>query len=190
MPSKFPVENWEVLLSEERREFQNEDKFIKISKPKEYEIWADIGCGPGFFTIPIAKKVKKVFAVDLEERMLDICRKRAKQENLENIEFLKSEESKILLNGSSIDVILLANVYHELHYPEKFLNELKRILKKKGKVIVIDWYPVTSPAGPPLEERIPEDKVLHNFEKEGFILLEKHDVYPYHYFLIFAKKEE
>jgi ubiquinone/menaquinone biosynthesis C-methylase UbiE len=187
MPSKFPSENWEVLLNKERQQWQNVDKFIEIVKPKKDEVWADIGCGPGYFALPLAKKVKKLYAIDLEEKMLNVCRERAKQENLENIEFLKSEESKIPLEDNSVDVVLLANIYHELHHPKEFLNELKRILKENGKVIVMDWHPVPSPSGPPLEERIPEEKVLQEIQKEGFQLLEKHDIYPYHYFLIFKK---
>ncbi|MCS7308405.1 MAG: methyltransferase domain-containing protein, partial [Aquificaceae bacterium] len=59
MAFKFPEESWQSLES-----------FFNAVKPRPEEVWADIGCGPGYFTLPLAEKVKKVYAIDSSEFML------------------------------------------------------------------------------------------------------------------------
>ncbi len=186
MPHKFPVENWERLLQEERSKWQSISLFLEKTNPQKEEIWADIGCGPGYFTLPIAERVKKVYAVDIHKEMIEICKKRAQEKNIKNIVYLLSSEEKIPAPTSSCHKVLLANVFHELLYPEKFLEEIKRILLPQGILYLIDWHPIESPTGPPIEERIPEEKVISFFHQHGGKLLEKFPIYPYHYFLAFS----
>lgn len=183
MAFKFPEQNWQVLLVPERESWQSLEDFFKVAKPKKEEVWADIGCGPGYFTIPLAKKVKKVYAIDQSPFMLERCKERAKREFLENIEYVPCQEDAIPLEDKSVDVSLLANVFHELLKPEAFMKKVRDITK--DRIIIIDWHPVPSPSGPPMEERVPEEKVLTFMKDLGFKLTEKWDVYPYHYFLIF-----
>ena len=183
MVFKFPEENWWVLLLPERREWQSVEDFFKVAKPKENETWADIGAGPGYFTLPLAKKVQKVYCVDTSDFMLERCLERARKEGILNVEPVKCSEEKIPLENKSVDVSLLANVFHELEKPKEFMEEVRRITR--DRIIVIDWHPVPSPAGPPLEDRIPKEKVLEFMEKQDFELLIDSDLYPYHYFLVF-----
>ena len=63
------------------------------------------------------------------------------------------------------------------------MQEVKRITKER--IILIDWHPIPSPAGPPIEERVPEERAIEFMTSLGFRLLEEHKVYPYHYFLVF-----
>ncbi len=185
MAFKFPEENWQVLLLPERQSWQNLEDFFKVAKPNKEEVWADIGCGPGYFTIPLAERVKKVYAIDQSGFMLDRCRERAK--NLRNIEYIQCGENRIPLEDKSVNVSLLANLFHELLEPKAFMEEVNRITTHK--IILIDWHPIPSPAGPPLEDRIPEEKVIDFMQKEGFKLVESHAIFPYHYFLVFQTKE-
>ncbi len=187
MAFKFPEENWQVLLLPERESWQSLEKFFEVLKPHKEEVWADIGCGPGYFTLPLAKRVKKVYAVDQSPFMLERCKERAQREGLENITYIDCEEDQIPIEDKAVHVSLLANLFHELLKPKEFIQEVNRITSHL--IVVIDWHPIPSPAGPPLEERVPEEKVIDFMQKEGFELLERHSVFPYHYFLIFKSKE-
>lgn len=187
MALKFPEENWHTLLNPERQSWQNLEDFFRVVKPASEEIWADIGCGPGYFTLPLARRLRKVYAIDQSPFMLERCRERAQKEGLKNIEYILCEEDRIPLEDKAVSVSLIANLFHELLRPEDFLEEVARITSHR--IILIDWHPVPSPAGPPLEERVPEEEVLSFMEKRGFKLLERHNVFPYHYFLIFAVRE-
>jgi len=183
MVFKFPEENWEALLNPERESWQSVEEFFRVVKPKGEEVWADIGCGPGYFTLPLAKRVKKVYAIDSSPFMLSKCLERAKEEGFRNVETLGCDEERIPLEDKSVDVSLLANLFHELLKPEEFMEEVRRITR--DRVIIVDWHPVPSPAGPPLEERVSKEEVLRFMEGRKFKLLEDSPVFPYHYLLVF-----
>ncbi|MCS6956976.1 MAG: class I SAM-dependent methyltransferase [Aquificaceae bacterium] len=183
MAFKFPEENWQVLLLPERESWQSLESFFNAVKPQPEEVWADIGCGPGYFTLPLAERVKKVYAIDSSEFMLQRCKERTQAVGLERVEYLQCTEDKIPLGDKEVDHSLLANLFHELLNPEAFMREVKRITRER--IILIDWHPIPSPAGPPIEERVPEERAIEFMTSLGFRLLEKHKVYPYHYFLVF-----
>ncbi len=187
MTFKFPPEKWEVLVDPERKKWQDVSEFLEVANPSEDEVWVDIGCGPGYFALPLAKLVKKVYAVDIEESMLEKCRLRAKDEKITNIDFIKCTEEEIPVPDDSADRILLANVFHELLNREAIFDEIKRIMKKEGKGYIIDWHPVESPAGPPIEERVPVEEVVSFLEANNFKDIKEYNVYPYHYLLEFTK---
>ncbi|RLJ70516.1 methyltransferase family protein [Hydrogenivirga caldilitoris] len=183
MAFKFPEENWHILLSPERESWQSIQNFLRTAEPKEEEVWADIGCGPGYFTLPLARRVRRVYAIDSSDFMLSVCFERAKEERLGNVEVLQCTEESIPLENKSVDVSLLANLFHELLKPDKFMEEVRRITR--SKVILIDWHPVPSPAGPPIQDRVPKESLIEFMESRNFKLLEDNPIYPYHYFLVF-----
>ncbi len=187
MGSKFPPERWEVLVNPERKNWQDVDVFFEVAEPKEDEVWVDIGCGPGYFALPLSKRVKKVYAVDIEREMLDKCKMRAEEENLSNIEYVLCTDEEIPLEDNIADAVLMANVFHELSNPEAIFGELRRFLKYEGRAYIIDWHPVESPAGPPIEERVPLEEVVNFLESQNFTSIREYKVYPYHYLVEFKK---
>lgn len=184
----FPSKKWERLVSPEREEKMSVKKFFDISSPKSDEVWADIGCGPGYFTLPLSKKVKKVLAVDINQKMIDICKQRSERFSLFNIEFIKSESDILPIDSNLLDNILLVNVYHEFPDRSKTNLELERILKSNGKLFVIDWYSKQMDYGPPLEHRISEDILIKELKSAGFYLVENYDIYNDNYTLEFEKQ--
>jgi len=88
-----------------------------------------LGCGPGYFALPLAKIVRKLYAVDIEEAMLKKCRLRAEDEKITNIEFVKCSEEEIPVPDDSADAVLLANVFHELLNREAIFNEIFPFLR-------------------------------------------------------------
>ena len=129
-------------------------------------------------------RYKKSFIEHLHKEF-EICKQRVKESGLEEkVEFVKCSKKEIPLPDSIAERVLMANLLHELLYPSEFLSEVKRISKPNAQIILIDWHPVPSPTGPPIEERISEDKALELLENNGFLLMERLNVFPYHYFLI------
>ncbi len=120
---------------------------------------ADIGAGTGFFSIPIAKEVGtsgKVIAVDTQQEMLNLLSE--KLHNLDsplNIELIKGKASNTTLTEHSVDVVFMANVWHELDDHALVLKEVQRILRPDGRLVILDWRTdVAQPPGPPLHHRI------------------------------------
>ncbi len=192
MAHKFHHEHAHKLDKPERQKWQNIEDFMKILEPFENMVFVDIGVGTGYFAIPVAKKFPnaKVIGADIQPEMLEILREKINQENLKNVKPILSYENKIPIKDKIGDRILVANVFHELHQPRYFLNEIKRILKGNGKLIIIDWKPIETEEGPPLHERLKPEDVVKELEKEEFEVLEvDENTYPYHY-IITAKLED
>ena len=123
-----------------RRFFQNPKKLLE-PYIQEGETVMDLGCGPGFFTIDMAKLVGskgKVIAVDLQDKMLDHVRKKAKKHHIEDrIRFFKCEQGMAGFNQKA-GFILAYYMVHEAPSSFQLLKELKNILKDDGKVLIVE----------------------------------------------------
>jgi ubiquinone/menaquinone biosynthesis C-methylase UbiE len=101
----------------------------------------DLGCGPGTFSIAMAKMVGesgKVIAVDLQEEMLQIVREKAAQQGLESrIVTHKSGPDRIGLS-EKVDFALAFYMVHEVPDAEAFLKEIVSLLKPQGKLLVVE----------------------------------------------------
>ena len=126
---------------------------------------ADVGAGTGYFAIPIARAVGvggKVYAVDLQPEMLSKLREKLTGPDVpRNIELVRSEASGTTLPSSSVDVVFVANVWHEVEDPAAALQEAARILVPGGTLAVLDWRPdMNSPPGPPSDHRLSASDVM------------------------------
>jgi len=115
----------------------------KILKPfiKEGHTAIDIGCGPGFFTIPMAEltgKTGKTIAADLQQGMLDIVKSKIENTELEDRIILhKTDEANLNLFVKA-DFILLFYMVHEVPGKVNFFAQIKDTLKDTGRVLLIE----------------------------------------------------
>ena len=101
----------------------------------------DIGCGPGFFSIEMARMVGpqgKAIAVDLQEKMLGhVKRKAAKYGMTDRMEFHQCEADSIGLNIEA-DFILAYYMVHETPNIANFFKEIAAMLKNGGQALVVE----------------------------------------------------
>src|SRR3970040_190828 len=83
-----------------RRFMAPPDVLLGRFAPLPAEIWADIGAGTGFFVLPLAARVEKVHALDLNEKMLTLLRQNLAEKQIQNIESELSRESILPLADS------------------------------------------------------------------------------------------
>ena len=167
---KFNPENIGRLIGEERERELPPETFLINHGLKEGMVFADIGCGPGFFSIPAAKIVGStgtVLAVDLQEEMLEEIKERIASQN---IFFLKSEENTIPIEDKKTDLLLLAFVLHEAVDKVTFLKELRRIIKEGGKALIVDWEKKEEDRGPPFKERLERSEAVRLLEEASFTI--------------------
>lgn len=124
--------------------FLRPEQIINQISFKPNYIVADFGAGSGGFSLPIAKKLKegRVYAIDIQAETLSALEGAAKAQGLYNIKTVlgdleKSQGSK--LDDNSVDLVFIANLLFQAQDRTKVLQEAKRILKLKGKMVVIDW---------------------------------------------------
>lgn len=111
---------------------------------------ADFGSGSGGWAIPLARILEegKVYAIDILEEPLSALRAKVKIEKLFNVEARKADVEKgVTLLSNSCDLVLMTNLLFECENKKQVLEEGKRVLKKGGKILVVDWIkdnPLTS----------------------------------------------
>jgi ubiquinone/menaquinone biosynthesis C-methylase UbiE len=94
----------------------------------------ECACGTGAITEEIAKKAQKVLATDFAEGMLKRASKKCRKYS--NVSFRQEDITDIKSADNSFDKVVAGNVIHLLPVPEKALNELLRVVKPGGKVII------------------------------------------------------
>jgi ubiquinone/menaquinone biosynthesis C-methylase UbiE len=141
MPQKTDPRKKHLLLSEERHEALQPEKLLRKLGVRAGDTVADIGCGPGFFTLPaaaIAGQRGMVLAADIQGEMLTTVRSRAAEQGLTNVRVLKTSESEIPLPEGSCDFVLLAFVLDEVDQRSTFLHRAARAMKSTGKLAVLE----------------------------------------------------
>ena len=179
-----------VLMSQERRRWQNPEKIIRSLGVARGMSVADLGCGPGFFTIPLAFAVGEggvVYAVDSDARMLSHLR--GNLERLGNkphgpIETIEADVTKTRIPQGSIDIAFFANVLHDLAEPRPFLDEVRRIIKKDSVVVDVDWKKVDAGIGPPAGMRLSVEESERILRDAGFGLTKRINAGRFHYGLL------
>jgi ubiquinone/menaquinone biosynthesis C-methylase UbiE len=178
-----------VLTSDERREWQDPVKISKAIGIESGMTVADLACGPGFFTLPLALLVGKrgqVYAVDSNPRMLHHLRTNIKKSGAytENIKVIQADVSKTGIPSGSVDVAIFANVLHDIADVRAFLDEVKRISGSKATVVDIDWKKARMEFGPPFEIRLSETEARRILSKNGLAVSRIIEAGPYHYGLV------
>lgn len=171
MEHKFNPENKKRLFSEFRQKTLPAHKTLMDAGLKKEMTFADVGSGNGYFTLPAADIVGdkgKVFALDISSEMLEDMNTRIKDKNKTNIEVIKTEENNLKIVKESVDLAFSCNVVHEAKDLDLFLKEIKRILKSKGRIAIIDWEKTDSDFGPPKEHRLDKSIIINVLKNIGF----------------------
>jgi ubiquinone/menaquinone biosynthesis C-methylase UbiE len=123
-----------------RRYLQNPQKILRPYIAEGMTV-LDVGCGPGFFSLEMARMVGKsgrVIAADMQEGMLQKVKEKIKGTELEERILLhKCGENNIGVS-EPVDFVLLFYMVHEVPNKEHFFNEIRTILKPQGQVLIVE----------------------------------------------------
>jgi putative heme-binding domain-containing protein len=152
---------------------------------------AEIGSGTGYFTWRLAEKVGpagKVFAVDVQQKMLDLTAETLRKHQLANVDLVLGAENDPHLPSASLDLVLLAYSYHEFSEPEAILSAVQHSLKPDGRLVIIE-FAEGHPFGPQDKaERMTIYQIRAEVEPLGFELDRVLDLLPIQHGLIFTKR--
>jgi predicted methyltransferase len=162
---------------------------------------ADVGCGAGYFSFLLARRVGpqgKVYAEDVNEERLEEVRRHAREQALTQVETVAGAADDPRLPASSVDVVLIVDAYHEMRHYDAMLAGIYRSMKPGGLLALIDG--VAVPGRPRREyydrHRMPEEIERQDVERHGFQFIRKpsgftrSDDGKQFYFLIFKKPEQ
>lgn len=167
---------------------------MRKAQIKERMKVADLGCGTsGHFVFPAAKIIGNhgmAYAVDILKPSLETVAKRARQENIKNIQTIWSDlevYKATRIETESLDVILLINTLFHSQKRAEIIRESTRMLKRNGKLLVVEWEDTSSPFGPPPEKRVKIELLKKVAEKLGLKVADEFDAGKYHYGILFTK---
>ena len=135
-----PVELANSLDSKIRRWLHNPQRIL-APFVKEGMTVLDVGCGPGFFSVELAKLVGrtgKVISVDLQQGMLDRLRNKIRGTELQERITLVQCDTDGLHVPAKFDFGLAFYMVHEVPGKEPFFKELKTLLKETGQILMVE----------------------------------------------------
>ena len=175
----------ERMLRPERMETLDPFRVLSHCPVNPRDTVADIGCGPGYFTLPLAKFLinGKVYGLDTSDEMVEACRGRLDEARLGNFEILKCGEYDFPVAPASVDGLFIAFVVHHPSDRERFLTAAKEMLKPGGWCFIMEWHKKETESGPPLEARITPDEMRQFARNSGFRVQGSRDINEEHYMM-------
>lgn len=181
----------------------NDSKVTKFENPKRLEeldprntlikagfqenmVLCDIGAGSGIFSLPAAQiSSNDIYALELSEPMIELLKSRMTENKIQNLKISKVDSDRLPLENDICDMALMVTVFHEIADKESMLREIKRILKEKGRLMIIEFHKKETPMGPPVDHRISEEDVEEICNHNKFITIEKFTMGDNFYSIIF-----
>ena len=173
-----------VLEDPSRDEWQKPHEVVRALGLKPADVVADIGAGTGYFARRFALHAGKVYAVDIDEKLLEIARQNAPP----NLETVLAAADDPHLPAAKIDTIFFCDVLHHIDNRPAYYAKLAKALKEGGRVVVVDFYKRAMPVGPPVGMKLSAEQVMDEFRRAGFALDKRLDTLPYQYFLFFVRR--
>ncbi|QDT12852.1 class I SAM-dependent methyltransferase [Stieleria marina] len=180
------------LIRKNRDEEERASESFKQLLLTEGMVVCDMGCGNGYWTLPMARDVGKtgrVLAVDIQREMLQKLRARAAKLKLKNIEPILGDVDNPNLPRGEIDLLLMVDVYHEFSHPESMLWEIRNSLSPKGVVALLE-YREEDPKVPikPLH-KMSKSQVMKEYEANGMKLVREYNQLPWQHLMFFARDD-
>lgn len=126
----------------EREAEENVNLLVESLRLKPGEVVADIGAGTGYISRKLSTKVGDkgiVYAVEIQQKMLDILTNKAVQAGFRNIKPVLGTTKDPKLSPTSVDTILLVDVYHEFDFPYEMTQAMCKALKPGGRIVFVEY---------------------------------------------------
>lgn len=173
--------------------FLNPEKNLFQTGVSKGSVVADFGAGAGYYTYVASNMVGeegKVYAIDVSSDMLRKISNESKQKNISNIHIVLADlekEKGTGLKDESVDLVILANTFYSIARKDRVVEEALRILRKKGRVLFVEWADKMAGLGPHAKNLVEKNYALTLFKKIGFVLDREIEAGDHHYGLVFRK---
>ncbi|WP_299241499.1 class I SAM-dependent methyltransferase [uncultured Aquimarina sp.] len=127
----------------ERDTWMKVSELFEIAEIKQGSMVADVGCHEGYLSIHMAKVVGasgKVLAVDVRKDRLEKLDEHLKKRKIKNVKTILGDYDNPNLPDNSLDVVVILDTYHEMDDYKEILAHVKKALKPKGNIVIIEKF--------------------------------------------------
>lgn len=189
-PMDYSGASW--LIRSTRNEEERPDKLLKALKLKRGQVVCDFGCGNGFYTLELAKRLGPrgiVYAVDVQPEMLDLLAERAGPRGLENVKPVLATADDSGLPAGRFDLVLMIDVYHELSDPVEVLKAVRASLKPEGRLVEVEFREEDPNVPIRPMHKMSQAQVMREIPANGFKLVGQYDGLPWQHVMFFARDD-
>ena len=164
------AKKWAAIFEDDKREAWQRPGFIMdFAGIKNDSIIADIGSATGFFPIRLSARAHRgrVWGIDIEPTLVNYLNERAQREGVRDLYSILGTPTDPLI-PEKVDFIFLINTYHHIGNRLAYFSNLKKSLKKKGKLVIVDFKKGDLPFGPKDEMKISYRMVKKELQAAGF----------------------
>lgn len=175
------------MLDPARDGWQKRSRVLRAAGIERGAVVADVGAGPGFFTLALARAVGPaghVYAVDAEPRSLERMREQLRKRGVRNVTPVLGRGDDPHLPPGVSDVAMIVNTYHHFPNGPAYLRRVAQTLRPGGRLVAIDFEKRETPVGPPVDHRVAREEFLRDAERAGLRLVAEHRFLPYQYFVV------
>ncbi|HUZ30614.1 MAG TPA: class I SAM-dependent methyltransferase [Xanthobacteraceae bacterium] len=154
----------------------------------------DLCAGDGWFTLQIAKIAHSVVAIDIDRNLLEVARRRLKENGVTNCDFVAGDAYHLAtLAPHPADFVFMANSFHGAPDRLRLAQAVRQSLKPRGRFAIVNWNQrpreettiMGEPRGPTTELRMSPDQTIAAVEASGLKLAQLVEIPPYHYGAVF-----
>ncbi len=170
----------------ERIQEENPEEMLEQLKVQPGMTVCDMGCGDGYYTIELARRVGptgKVIAVDIQPEMLQELSRRCEQNNLKNVDMILGLPHNPKLPEGKLDLILMVDVYHEFSNPIEMLESMRNSLKKDGRIALVEFRGEDPQVPIKPEHKMTKKQILKEYEANAFRLVDQYDRLPWQHLM-------
>jgi ubiquinone/menaquinone biosynthesis C-methylase UbiE len=168
---------------------QKPEHVLDVLGVKSGQRVADVGCGSGYFTVHLARRVGpsgRVFATDLQPEMLALLGEKTRALRLENISPVLTADADARLPEGSLDLVLMVDVYHELAQPQRTLAQVKRALRPGGRLALVEYRAEDPEVAIKPEHKMTLEQISKELSANGWALVLRDESLPEQRILAFA----
>jgi len=154
-----------------RDKWQKPESIMDSIGIKEGNIIGEVGAGSGYFTLKLAKRVGKsglVYANDIKNSVLKDLENNSKKEGLENVKTIVGKTENPLFPDSTMDMVVMMYVFHDLTKPIALMKNIKPCLKTGAKVVIIDRDP--NRFGEDYDHFMSKSEIIQKVKESGYTI--------------------
>jgi precorrin-6B methylase 2 len=187
--SVMGFEGIQWLERPERESEENVNTLLKNMNIEPNDTIADIGAGSGYHVFRMSSMAYSglIYAVDIQEEMLDEMQSKKDSKNINNVELVLGTVRSVNLPENSVDKILLVDVYHEFNYPYEMMQSINKALRPNGKIYLIEYRGEDSTVPMVRVHKMTKKQAVKEMKAVGFKLKRNLNNLPWQHCMIFEK---